>query len=143
MPNKSEIFVYIIHVCIYKMYNLYFIVQIGQRAIVSHNESVLRVGRMLSSDHRNRLSANTISSRQSKQNGFLDTVLPNQKHLRLKQTQYRFRETKDKIKKTQQRLKESKQRIINDIKDTKTMMKERMENIIEVSYLSCFFNVMV
>lgn len=91
---------------------------------------------MIGTDHRKRvLGSNNISYRHAKQPGFLDSVLPNQKHLRLKQTQYRIRETKEKFKRTQQRLKESRLRIIADIRDTKTMMKERMEDIIEVPFL--------
>lgn len=102
--------------------------------VMCHKENASRLCRLLSTDHRKRvLASNNISCRHSKQSGFLDTVLPNQKHLRLKQTHYRIKETQEKIKKTQLRFKESKQRIINDIRDTKTMMKERMENIIEVT----------
>lgn len=124
-------------------FNIVAVRTIRQRCIVSNDEKVLSFCRLLSSDHRKRvLASNTLSSRHTKQNGFLDTVLPNQKNLRLKQTQHRLRETQDKIKKTQQRFKESKQRILNDIKDTKTMMKERMENIIERENIYTIPNVL-
>lgn len=98
-----------------------------------HKENFLRICRMVSSDHRKRLMAgNNITCRSTKQPGFLDSVFNNRRHIRINQTHYRLKETQEKFKMTKQRIKESKQRIINDIKDTKTMMKERMENIIEV-----------
>lgn len=103
-----------------------------KNVLMFDKDSLLRLSCPLSTDHRKRIIAsNNISCRHVKQVGFLDTVLPNRKHLRLKQTHYRIKETQEKLKKTQQRLKESKQRIIEDIRGTKTMMKERMENIIE------------
>ncbi|KAK3913506.1 putative cardiolipin synthase (CMP-forming) [Frankliniella fusca] len=105
---------------------------VNKYLLVFHKENLLRLSCPLSTDHRKRVLANNnISYRHVKQSGFLDTVLPTRKHLRLKQTHNRIKETQEKLKKTQQRLKESKQRIIEDIRDTKTMMKERMENIIE------------
>ncbi|XP_034250438.1 probable cardiolipin synthase (CMP-forming) [Thrips palmi] len=123
--------------------NIVAVSAVGQRAAASQHESVVRLSRMLSSDHRKRvIASNNVPGRQNRQNGFLESVLPNQKHLRLKQTQNRIRETQDKIKKTQQRFKESKQRILNDIKDTKTMMKERMEDIIERENIYTIPNVL-
>lgn len=111
----------------------------ARSSVVSYSETFIGLCRYVSTGHRKRVIAtNNITCRNAKQPGFLDTVLPNQKHLRLKQTHYRLKETQEKIKKTQEKikktqqlLKESKQRIIEDIRDTKTMMRAQMENIIE------------
>jgi len=76
-------------------------------------------------------SDNKKSGNNGKRRDILDRMLDDRRR-QLVETQQRLRQTQLRLRIAKLKLKETRLRIMQDLQDTRSMMKERMEEVIEV-----------